>query len=183
MDLKDCVYASINEDYGYCKLGEFNVIIRKEDGWININKLCKDGGKRFSDWKCLKSSKETLKFFDKIMFGGNPQEYGGYQEDSYQCIEQIGKTELAGNTKEIIELLQGTYVPPKLAITVAQWVSVEFQYKVSCIVEEYFVSKGFNSAKEANAIMFDDNLKVIAAMLSIGITCFNATKYNQRLAA
>lgn len=51
------------------------------------------------------------------------------------------------------------------------------------LLEQYFISKGFNSAREANAIMFDDNLKVISAMLSIGITCFNATKYNARLAA
>ena len=51
------------------------------------------------------------------------------------------------------------------------------------LLEEYFIGKGFNSARDANAIMFDDNLKVIAAMISIGITCFNATKINERMAA
>jgi len=51
------------------------------------------------------------------------------------------------------------------------------------LLEDYFKSEGFTCAAEANAIMFDDNLKVIAAMLSIGITCFNATKQNRRLAA
>jgi len=56
------------------------------------------------------------------------------------------------------------------------------QLKVE-LLTEYFVSQGFTCAKEANAIMFDDNLKVIAAMLSIGINCFNATKQNERLAA
>ena len=51
------------------------------------------------------------------------------------------------------------------------------------LLEDYFKSEGFTCAAEANAIMFDDNLKVISAMLSIGITCFNATKQNERLAA
>ncbi|NDC25475.1 MAG: hypothetical protein EBZ49_15290 [Proteobacteria bacterium] len=40
---------------------------------------------------------------------------------------------------------------------------------------DVFLSRGEND--------MDDNLKVIAAMLSIGITCFNATKQNRRLAA
>ena len=51
------------------------------------------------------------------------------------------------------------------------------------LLETYFQSLGFSSAREATPIMFDDNLKVITAMMEIGITCFNAIKYNQRLAA
>ena len=51
------------------------------------------------------------------------------------------------------------------------------------LLNDYFISEGFTCAADANAIMFDDNLKVIDAMLSIGITCFNAIKQNERLAA
>lgn len=51
------------------------------------------------------------------------------------------------------------------------------------LLEEYFVGEGFSCAADACAIMFDDNLKVIDAMLSIGITCFNAVKHNRKLAA
>ena len=51
------------------------------------------------------------------------------------------------------------------------------------LLEEYFVSEGFNNAAQAKPIMFDDNLKVIDAMLSIGIKCYDATKVNRRLAA
>ena len=53
----------------------------------------------------------------------------------------------------------------------------------SRLLNNYFISQGFTCAADANAIMFDDNLKVISAMLSIGITCFDATKQNRRLAA
>lgn len=51
------------------------------------------------------------------------------------------------------------------------------------LLNDYFKGEGFDSPRHANAIMFDDNLKVIAAMLEIGVTCFNAAKYNERLAA
>lgn len=51
------------------------------------------------------------------------------------------------------------------------------------LLEEYFIGEGFKNAAEAKAIMFDDNLKVIDAMLSIGIHCYNATHVNARLAA
>ena len=51
------------------------------------------------------------------------------------------------------------------------------------LLETYFKGEGFTSARDANAIMFDDNLKVMAAMIEIGITCFDATKQNRRLAA
>lgn len=51
------------------------------------------------------------------------------------------------------------------------------------LLEEYFVGEGFDNAAQAKPIMFDDNLKVIDAMVSIGIKCYDATKINQRLAA
>lgn len=51
------------------------------------------------------------------------------------------------------------------------------------LLNNYFIAEGFTCAADANAIMFDDNLKVISAMLDIGITCFDATKQNRRLAA
>lgn len=51
------------------------------------------------------------------------------------------------------------------------------------LLEEYFIAEGFDNAAQAKAIMFDDNLKVIDAMLSIGIKCYNAKHVNDRLAA
>lgn len=51
------------------------------------------------------------------------------------------------------------------------------------LLEEYFIAEGFNCAADAKAIMFDDNLKVIDAMISIGIKCYDATKVNAKLAA
>ena len=51
------------------------------------------------------------------------------------------------------------------------------------LLENYFKGIGFANAKEARPIMFDDNLKVIEAMLSIGVRCYDATPINAKLAA
>ena len=51
------------------------------------------------------------------------------------------------------------------------------------LLETYFIAQGFENAAQARPIMFDDNLKVIDAMGSIGIKCYNATQINKRIAA
>lgn len=51
------------------------------------------------------------------------------------------------------------------------------------LLETYFIGQGFNSASEARAICFDDNLSVIEALTERGIKCYDATRLNRRLAA
>lgn len=51
------------------------------------------------------------------------------------------------------------------------------------LLNDYFTGLGFSSVAAAKPMMFDDNLKVLDAMISIGITCYNATIANERLAA
>lgn len=48
------------------------------------------------------------------------------------------------------------------------------------LLTEYFQSEGYLTPAQANAIMFDDNLKVIQAVSAIGIHCFNAIEINRR---
>ena len=53
-NLEELVFENINEEYGWGKYGNFKVLIRKKDGYINLTKLCRDGGKEFPDWTRLK---------------------------------------------------------------------------------------------------------------------------------
>jgi len=52
-----------------------------------------------------------------------------------------------------------------------------------CLLNKYLFDLGFASIREANCIMFDDNLKVLAAMAQQGVICINATKENARQVA
>ena len=40
------------------------VIMMKDNGYINVTKFCRDGGKHFRHWKELKGSKEMLTFYE-----------------------------------------------------------------------------------------------------------------------
>jgi beta-phosphoglucomutase-like phosphatase (HAD superfamily) len=51
------------------------------------------------------------------------------------------------------------------------------------LLSDYFESQGFHSVEAAKPIMFEDNLKVIDAMIEIGITVYDANLANRRLAA
>ena len=52
------------------------------------------------------------------------------------------------------------------------------QLKVE-LLSEYFASEGFTSIAAAKAIMFDDNLKVIDALIKEGIKMYNADIANE----
>lgn len=52
-----------------------------------------------------------------------------------------------------------------------------------CLLNKYLFDRGFANIREANCIMFDDNLKVLEAMAHQGVICINATKENARLVA
>ena len=45
--LTSLIREDINTNYGRGKYGDFSIIIRKKDGYVNVTKLCKDGGKEF----------------------------------------------------------------------------------------------------------------------------------------
>jgi phosphoglycolate phosphatase-like HAD superfamily hydrolase len=56
------------------------------------------------------------------------------------------------------------------------------QMKV-CLLDRYLFNLGYSSIREANCIMFDDNLSVLEAMRQQGVIVINATKENARRVA
>lgn len=52
-----------------------------------------------------------------------------------------------------------------------------------CLLNKYLFDRGYASIREANCVMFDDNLSVIEAMTKQGVICINATKENARRVA
>lgn len=90
---------------------------RVGDGYISATALCQSVGKRFSDYKSLKSTSEFL--YELIAQTGLPEQ---------RLIHIIS----GGNPR-----LQGTWVHPYLAINLAQWLSPKFAVKVSQWVTEW----------------------------------------------
>ena len=90
---------------------------RTGDGYISATALCQSVGKRYSDFRALKSTNEFL--VELTAQTGLPEQ---------QLIHVIS----GGNPS-----LQGTWVHPYLAINLAQWLSPKFAVKVSQWVFEW----------------------------------------------
>lgn len=137
--------SPINDDYHYGMLGEFKVVIRTSDGWINISKLCASAGKKtkeFWKWKDADTHQEMLKFYSKIYEPiYDPDEQGKDPcpvQKEYYCLDIVGDSELKGIPKAQSNIIRGSFIPNLLAVQVAQWVSFDFGHKVSTIVINYY---------------------------------------------
>lgn len=126
--LKNIIYEDINDEYGRGKYGDFDIIIMKKNTYINATKLCKEGGKRFSNWSRLDHSKE---FMDTL---------NGLLRSEQAIAIKINDT----SENE----LRGTYVHQDLIPHIASWVSPMFAIAVSRIVNDYMARKFNQVVKE-----------------------------------
>lgn len=91
---------------------------RANDGYVNATKLCQDEEKLFGDYARLKTTKEYLNELSMSM--GIPID---------QLVYSM-KTRSNDN--------RGTWVHPKVAIHLAQWLSPQFAVFVTNIMMEWF---------------------------------------------
>lgn len=140
---------NIAEGFFHGKYGGVDVIV-SQFGTINISKMCKSAGLQLKDW--LKSYKhhEYLLVYDKNNGGDlspphfitNKSPEPEIREASRELLDKhtarISNKDLRGLTKYQQDQIQGTYADQKISIMVAMWLSPEFAYKVTFIVEEHF---------------------------------------------
>ena len=117
-NLRNLIHTDINEYYGYAKYLGNEVIIMKQNGYVNISKLCTEHNKKFNDWKRLKRSVELMEFLSAS---------AGIPADG-----------LVLNPSEKIDL-RGSYVHPEIAPDVAAWISPIIGITVSRIVNSFQV--------------------------------------------
>lgn len=93
---------------------------REVDGYINATALCKAVGKRWNDY----SDTDKAKAFLKVMEA----------KTGKSVMELIQLVTTAG--------VKATWVHPKIAVNLGQWISPEFDYQVSEWVEDWISGKG-----------------------------------------
>ena len=118
--IKDLIFENINDKYAWGNYGEFKVLMMRENGFINVTKLCMEGEKRFLKWNENKSSEL---FINEV------------SSSTRIRVDDILITITGGNQP----LIRGTYAHPDLVPHIASWVSPSFAIKVSRIVNEYLV--------------------------------------------
>lgn len=102
-DIRNIIFKDIDDIYAYGKLGKFNVMIIKNNGYINATKLCKDGKKEFFNWYKNKDSKELI---DEL------------KSSLHKRRELLIFKNMKGKY-----ITRGTYVHPELIIHIASWCS------------------------------------------------------------
>lgn len=80
----------------------------REDGYINATKLCKSGGKEYSNWYRNGNSKKLI---EKI-----------YEKTKIDINILIQKSDISGVNNEN----RSTWVHPTIGLNIAQWISVDF---------------------------------------------------------
>ena len=92
---------------------------REEDGFINVTNLCKAGGKQFKHWFSLDKTKDFLLVLSMSV---------GIPTDTLIKYIIVSKTE------------RSTWAHPQVAINIAQWISPNFDVKVSAWVYEVMMT-------------------------------------------
>jgi len=117
--LKEETRIAMNNIGGEINLNGITVLSR-EDGFINATALCKAGGKQFNDWYRLEKTKLFLNALSSST---------GHPVDILIHIITNMKNEF-----------RGTWVHPRIAVNIAQWISPLFDVQVSGWVYEIAVT-------------------------------------------
>ena len=115
------IYEDINDKYSRGKLGPLDVVIMKENGYINATKLCAQANKCSKKWFKNRESKNIVNAVKDAI-----------NDDDNDIIIKI-----INGKKEI----KCTYVHFDLIVHIASWCNATFAVLISKIVRQYFIEK------------------------------------------
>ena len=116
-------------------LNSIPIISRREDGYINLTALCKAGKKEFKEWKRNKKTQDFLKIFQ-----------------STAGIPAVDLLKFGSNgTGE-----RHTWGQPQVAVNVAQWISPEFDVRVSKWIYELALTGKVELKNEKTNVELDN---------------------------
>ena len=119
-----------------------NIVItsRSDDNFINATQLCQAGGKKFSHWYSLDSTKQLI------------------NELASDNMIQISQSKTNINLSNLVDINKGgvhvgTWIHPELAIQLAQWLSPKFAIQVS----KWIINLFTNGKVEINTKLLTEN--------------------------
>lgn len=132
LQLKNLITEDIDDRFCYIQYDEFDLIMMKENRYLNASKLCKLGGKKLSNWIRLDGSKNLIDELNKInkiwKLDHNSRVLRSEQPKKYDIILEIKGSNRY--TKDV----SGSYVHQDLIPHICSWISPLFAVKVSKIV-------------------------------------------------
>lgn len=104
-------------------LNDIVIESRDSDKYVNGTQLCNAGGKKFSNWFRLDSTKDLINTLETRLW------VGSLMKRHVVDIVSTGRNEL-----------RGSWVHPDLAIQLAQWISSTFALEVSSWIRQLFTT-------------------------------------------
>ena len=119
--MSSIVIEEVKEDIVYSNITLNNVVItsRPLDHYVNATQLCQAGGKKFSHWFSLETTKELI---------------NELSSDAGIPASLLVETVRGQSSK----FTQGSWIHPDLSIQLAQWISPKFSIQVSKWMRELF---------------------------------------------
>ncbi|ARF02773.1 SWPV1-199 [Shearwaterpox virus] len=134
MNLSELVTHEIDERFCCIRYNEFDLIMMKENGYINATNLCKARNKRFKNWLKLDGTKELIKTIEEV---DNTWKIKSSYSDINRMILEVKNESNTENQYEV----SGLYVHQDLIPHIASWISPLFAVKVSKIINSYISGK------------------------------------------
>ena len=131
-----------NECFIISSYNGIKIYIREKDGYINVSKLCNEGGRDFHTLKRSKRFRSILQYYTE-------------NEGSAKLPTPIYELRNGFNT------MQGQYITPDLIHFVAEWISIEYSFKVKHIMD------AINKIGKAQLIEDNNNLNNILDELNM----------------
>ena len=119
--MSSIVIEEVKEDIVYSNITLNNVVItsRPLDHYVNATQLCQAGGKKFSHWFSLETTKELI---------------NELSSDAGITASLLVETIRGKSSK----FTQGSWIHPDLSIQLAQWISPKFAIQVSKWIRTLF---------------------------------------------
>jgi hypothetical protein len=170
MNSKVEIVREINKDYDVIKYLDLEVIRMKSNNFINASKLCAEISKKVNKKKELRFwlyNKQTIKLFNKILKTKNNQINKPDAENLTSENPDV-KFLTSGKYSEIIICIKssssklteirGTYLHLDLIPQLCNWISPEYAFKISYIINYI---NGFDNYDSCYDKLKDNNLKKI----------------------
>ena len=170
-------YEKILDDYWYANYLGLKVVMMKSNGYINVTKLCCDGGKQFKHWKELKSSKAMLQFYENKL-NNPPSNIDPLHRNDLSFLSPVIPSDEPTNYIKVIYIntggkgniydeCKGTYMHPLLMPHLASWINFEFAYNVSIIIQDFVVKYYKLRYEGSQAALYQINAELTNAEQSL----------------
>ena len=126
--------SKTGEEVNVVRFNDVELTFRTSDGFVNATKLCNLGGKHWKHYFELDGTKRFLTELNRTVAKATKASEG---------TTDLVKTNRTGN--------RGTWVHPRVAIDLAQWISPSFKVAVVTLVERY--ATGQVTTEESQAVV------------------------------